>query len=369
MLTQDGAVSYLLKRELLSPAHVVEGDVVVEDISRRHHSYRITASQGPGYVLKQGVGQDRMLAVEREAAVYKLLGSGMPALSRYVPRLHAYDAREHVLVLELVDDSLNLREYHLRRGRFPTTLARLLGQALGALHRWTGNGAGEEQDVRLAADPPPWVFSLHRPRVDFLRECSSANLQVIQLIQRFPPFGDLLDGLSRQWRTEALVHRDIRWDNWIVARKQGPSDRSRLRLVDWELASAGDPCWDAGSVLADYLGFWLLSIPVTGELPPDRFLELARYPLEKMQPALRAFWEAYVREMGLGAATADEWLLRSTRYAAARLVQTAFEQMQMSVQLTGNVVCLLQLSLNMLQRPLEATLQLLGVPLRRLRLP
>ncbi len=53
--------------------------------------------------------------------------------------------------------------------------------------------------------------------------------------------------------------------------------------------------------------------------------------------------------------------MRATRYAAARLIQTGFEQMQHSTHLTGNLVCLLQLSLNIMSRPQEAMVQLLGI--------
>jgi hypothetical protein len=116
-------------------------------------------------------------------------------------------------------------------------------------------------------------------------------------------------------------------------------------------------------VFSNYLSFWLFSIPIMGEEPPDRFLELAPYPLERMQPAMRAYWQAYVRDMGLDAVTAKAWLLRAVKYGAARLVQTGFEHMHLSTQLTGNLVCLLQLSLNIMQRPHEAIAHLLGIPL------
>jgi aminoglycoside phosphotransferase (APT) family kinase protein len=156
------------------------------------------------------------------------------------------------------------------------------------------------------------------------------------------------------------VHGDIKWDNLLVARGEGGA--SRLKIVDWELARVGEPCWDVGSVFGDYLGFWLASIPITGEEPPDRFLQLARYPIEKMQPAMRSFWKAYAAGMGLTAEEQDEWLLRSVRYAAARLLQTAYEQSALTLKLTGNVICLLQLSLNILQRPTDAAGSLLGIP-------
>lgn len=65
---------------------------------------------------------------------------------------------------------------------------------------------------------------------------------------------------------------------------------------------------------------------------------------------------------GFDRAESAESLLRAVRYGAARLIQTAFEQTQRSAALTGNVVCLLHLSFNILQRPHEAAAQLLGLP-------
>jgi hypothetical protein len=50
------------------------------------------------------------------------------------------------------------------------------------------------------------------------------------------------------------------------------------------------------------------------------------------------------------------------RYAGARLVQTAYEQMRWEIELTADMIYLLQLSLNVLHRPLEAAVQLLGIP-------
>jgi aminoglycoside phosphotransferase (APT) family kinase protein len=135
-----------------------------------------------------------------------------------------------------------------------------------------------------------------------------------------------------------------------------------LIVVDWELAGPGDPDWDAGSMFGDYLNTWLQSIPMGGTDPFDTLLEHARYPLRIMQPAMRAFWEAYIRTRGFDLGTARARLVRATRYAAARLVQSAFEQSQVSAELGSGAVAAIQLSVNILQRPREAQVHLLGMP-------
>lgn len=115
----------------------------------------------------------------------------------------------------------------------------------------------------------PWILSIHHPHVSIFRNVSSANIQLIKILQQFPEFGKLLDELYQEWITKTLIHGDIKWDNCLVFASSGSRRMTRLKIVDWEFASMGDPCWAVGSVFSSYLSFWLLSIPITGEYPPQ----------------------------------------------------------------------------------------------------
>jgi hypothetical protein len=365
MLTPAEVVPYQLRHDLVRPETVVAGEVPVFDATRRNPNDKVGSAGSASYLVKQGVGPERAAMVDGEATVYRMLhGDGGPAgrrFGRYLPRLCLHDPADHVLVLELLREAQDLQAYHQRRGRCSRTLAAGLGRALGSLHRLPGSpGAGGAAAIPVR--PAPWVLAIHRPDLPLYHAASQANLRLIATIQRFPQFGGLLDALRGLWQPRALVHYDMKWENVLVA-PAGAHGRRTIKLIDWEAAGWGDPCWDAGSVFGEYLSFWLLSIPITGVDPPDRFLELARYPLPGIQPAMRRFWQAYVRQMRLDGEMERQWLLRSVCYAAARLVQTAFEQGQGAVQLTGNALCFLQVSLNMLQRPDEAAVHLLGIPL------
>jgi hypothetical protein len=369
--TQLEVAAYLLEHGLISAASIVEGDLDVADTSRRNRNFKVISEQGPSYLLKQGVGPGGNATVAHEAVVYEFLHSlaGDNGLNEYLPRYYGYNAKEQILVLELVRDAQDFREYHVHRGCFSTLLAKAMGRALATVHRLTRTHGNEISDGRIFAVQPPGVLSIHRPDPRIFLGASAANVELIKVVQRSPQFCRSLDELREAWRTETLVHSDIKWDNCVVFARPASNRKTRLKIVDWEAASIGDPCWDIGSVFSNYLSFWLLSIPITGEAAPGRFIELARYPLESMQPAMRSFWQTYARYMELDAATSGEWLLRAVKYGAARLVQTVYEQTQMSPQLTSNMVCLLQLSLNILQRPQEAIVHLLGLPLRQAYCP
>jgi hypothetical protein len=369
MLTQLEAVPYLLQTQLVSADSFVNGDLAVEDASRRSRNFKVISEHAPSYLLKQGIGPDGSATISHEAAIYELFWSDTAAdeLRCYLPRFYKYDSREHLLVLEFLRNAQDVKEYHTHRKRFSTAIASAMGKALGTLHSLMWREGKTSGDMEGLAYGPPWVLSLHHPAPRIFWHASSANVHIIKIIQQFPEFCALLDSLFAGWRIETFIHFDLRWDNWLVMESSDRRQKPGLKIVDWELAGRGDPCWDIGSVFSEYLSFWLLSIPVSGDIPPDRFPELARYPLSRMQPAIRSFWDAYVQRMNLDASRSHEWLLRSMKYAAARLVQTAFERMQIAMQLTGNTVCFLQLSLNILQQPEEAIVHLLGIPLQGMR--
>jgi thiamine kinase-like enzyme len=356
-LTAGSVAAYLLEKHLLTPREVVEDGLTIVEVSRRNRNFRVTNAGGVSYLLKQGVGTERALTVANEASAYESLHARLGAKSGqpFLPRQHLYDAENNVLVLQFLQDSENLREYHARIQRFPTAVARHLGFAVAAVH---GLASDFPNDANSHA---PWAFSaLQLPNVDILREISGSNIQLIKIIQEFPEFCELLDRLKAGWSRSCLIHGDLKWENCVVF-SQG-SRQKKVKLVDWELASVGDPCWDVGSIFADYLSYWVFSMPVSGDSDPGDFVKLAQWPVTKMQPAMNAFWQAYANELRLKDAERQDRLLRSVSYAGGRLVQTAFEHLQNSSYLTGPAVCLLQLSFNMMKRAPEAAVQLLGIP-------
>jgi aminoglycoside phosphotransferase (APT) family kinase protein len=281
-------------------------------------------------------------------------------LHRYLPQFFGHDPLRQLLVLGLVPGSQSLHDYHAARGHFSVTVARALGDALGHLHGI--RNLAEDDDKHPQIGRAPWVLSLHRPDLRTLQHLSSATIELVKTLQQIPDLCDHLDSLRLEWTATTLIHNDIRWDNCLVFAPPNTNRVTRLKLVDWELSGAGDPYWDIGCAFSEYLTFWVSSIPITGGTPPDRFLHLSRHPIEQMQPAMRSLWQAYMSRTGADPDASKGLLQRGVRYAAARLVQSAFERAQNSTWITSDVICLLQLSLNILQEPVGAAATLLGIP-------
>jgi aminoglycoside phosphotransferase (APT) family kinase protein len=362
MLNEAEVIPYLLTWKLITPKCVVDGNAAILDTSRRNHNFRVVSPDG-SYLLKQAVGLDSVGTISHEARVYRMLSSRSRRneFARHMPRFHAYDAEQHVLILELVQDAETLREQHERAGRTYAHTAEQVADALAALHRVTGfNGDGN----REALTRPSPVPSLHRPDLKIYRTISSAGLQLIKIAQGQQKLGELLDLLRKEWQAHSFMHGDVRADNFLIP-VESPSGRKRsLKIVDFEFTGLGDPAWDVGSVFAEYLSFWILSIPIIGGAGPERFLGLASCPLEKVQPCIRAFWRRYAASMGLEKSKSGQSLLAAVRYCGVRLLKMAFEMGVNSSSASGHLLCLVQVATNVLLEPEKAAVELLGIQFR-----
>jgi aminoglycoside phosphotransferase (APT) family kinase protein len=319
MLEQHEVAAYLLQRRLISRRSIVSGRLRIVDASSRNRNFRVSGAPGESYLLKQGIAADSAHTLANEVALYRRLAGS----ASWVPRLYGYDDARGVLVLEWIAGGLDL----LRRERVSPTLAAALGRVLAELHQVTP----DEEELRRDA---PWVLALHRPPLEALRYMSAASAELVKLLQADDAFAAALDELRDGWRTEALVHRDVKWANCIAHPPPGGARATRIALVDWEMAGWGDPGFDVGSAFGECLGFG---------------------------PAAQALWRAYVRARHLDEAAASGLLERSVRYAGARLVQTAYEHTQEVRSMSAAVEDDLRTARRMLVTPHDAATRLLGI--------
>lgn len=367
-LDAGNLVFYLAERRLLTLDSVVAGDFMVLEQSSRNRNFKVIRRRSPGYFLKQAPNRnpEYTRTLEREAACYRLAerqarGAGLGAL---LPRFHHYDPARFILVVELLPDAESLWERHLGARGFPLELAELQGRKLGAFHRQSAPSAADgSAPAELAAFERrlPWILSIHETHPRYLSQLSLGNSQLLEILQRYPEFPAALDALRRSWSFDSLIHGDIKWENLVLCRRDGAS-APELRVIDWEMADFGDACWDAGAVFQAYLSFWIFSLPLGGGMSLAQAAAASPFQMAEMRPALAAYWTSYARARKLGPAASRALLERSVTCAAARMIQTAYEGIQQSPQITPQALCQLQMSMNILREPGAAVRDLVGAP-------
>lgn len=349
MLEQSETAHYLLSLGLVKPRAILDEEIEVVDASRRNCVFIVAARDGPTYVVKQASPR-HAATLEHEAAVLRFL-AGAPQLTGLVPSLVHHDPAGARLVLRTPGGGRDWNEHH-RTGRFARTAARILGRTLGILHRIPADGI---EDLPAGVDRM-WALSLPEPPVDLLLDLSEAAQELVGRLQAGERLCDRLRQLSETAADDALVHGDLRWDNCLMVAVPPSRRRTRLLLVDWELAGPGAAAFDVGAVLAEYLRVWLASIPMVEPSDLPRLLPQAGRPLHAMQPAVGAFWAAY-----RGSNPRSPRLRRVIDLAAVRLLQTAVEQARGLAEVSAQVMAAVQVADHMLRGPEYAALALLGL--------
>ena len=341
VLEQSDIAHYLLSLGVVKPGAVMDDDFAVVDASRRNSVFLASTSSGPTLVVKQATAANAA-SLAHEAEILRVLARA-PELTLHVPAvLHEEPGR---LVLGTGGGA---RDWSDHQGRFPLIPARGLGRVLACLHQLAADfprGAGPIWGLQLPEPPHALVLELSIGAQDLLARIQASDYVCGRL-------AELRDAGSR----DALVHGDLRWENCLVLPAPGARRRTRVLLVDWELADRADPAFDIGSVVAEYLRVWVGSVPIVEAIDPGRFADRARHPLAAMRPAIQVFWTTY-RSLHPRSPALD----RVMEMTAVRLLQTAIERSQGLSAPTAHVVTLIQLADNLLRRPEEAALGLLGL--------
>jgi Phosphotransferase enzyme family len=368
IITIDNISHYLLQEKIIDIEAIVDGDLRLVDNSRKNRNVKVLTKHGTSLLVKQpNIGDMRSIAtIQREARFYDLIRTTpeLTNIQSIIPKFVSFDRKQNILIVEFVEDSQSLKEYfyNISSDRFPTEPSFILGNIMAVYHKVFKNWIGSKI-FSLFPRSYPSAFFIARPGPDIFSTLSPANLQLLKIIQRYPDILHHLSNLYNEWTTQTLIHGDIKWDNLIIKLNNNGDSQIGIKIVDWELCGIGDPCWDVGGAFQDFISFWLFSLPITGNEKPEQLIASAEYPLQNMKDSIRAFWRGYTKRAGIKGRQAHEFLYKSTKYCAARLIHKAYEFQQASSQISNTVIYILQTALNILNDIDNAIVQLLGIPL------
>ncbi len=312
------------------------------------------------FIKQPRATDDELIAgLEREALCYQIVQNHpeLAALAKLTPDFHEYDSVGRILILELLPQASDLRTGLQQTGEPMLQIAGSLGTELGLVHAATSGSVDQIPELARLTREPPWILGLHE--AGDARRFSRANLELVRILRRFKEFPRFCGELQQNMRTEALIHGDMKFGNWLLLHPNKAG--FELRLVDWERAHIGDPAWDVGGLLMSWLDLWISSMDFSGSRNSQESSEPARIPVETLQPAIEAFWISYREARGFSEQESADELLHSVRCCGARMIQTAFEASAEQDRMTRYAVTLLQVSLNILEDPGLAARALLGL--------
>lgn len=348
-------LDHLLAIGLVENESIVSGDLRITVDQVRNQIIMVRRENGDSYFIKRIVPSQPMAAetLAREAEFYQLVGNteSLIPVRGIVPKLVHYAPERHQLALELVENAKNLSAYFLEHQVVPESVCAKVGKAIATYGQSATNLAST--DAR-SQEQIPWILTLPKTGIASSMLISGGNSQLLALLRKYPEFHEHLNKLLDAWETRALVHGDMKWENCIVSPCNAEPSKMRLHIIDWEIVGLGDPLWDVGSFIQSFFTMWILS--TTAQSNASLETNSATETLKRMQPGMKAFLDAYADTSG----TTHDICGQALQFAAARIIQTAFETMLTSQQMSPSALQMLQLSTNIFSKPDDARQSLLG---------
>jgi len=303
---------WLDARGLLATKRVTK----ISPMSQRALASLIELDDGSALFIKQP------LPHRREGLLLTLLAArdDLRLIRGLLPSLLDYDAASNVMVIEGLTRHRSMRELCLSRPPEDGPLVRAVARGLSRLHT-ASKASGllaEDACPRHVENPVPTYGRLsptdlaHAPGVGF-----PAYLTAAQEIN------GALRSLRASWSPECLIHGDFKDDNIMVGLRAagGGSDQEpELTFIDWELGGWGDPLWDVGCMVGQFLYHWVASIRPSQERDFAAWVRNAAIPFAEVRGAASAFVSCYASEADRALTGPDECLTKIVQFAGLFLL-------------------------------------------------
>lgn len=343
LLNEFALCHYLLENGFINSGQAVDGRIVFTRHFRRNRNFKVLLNDENGFFVKQPKlpFYEKKNSLKREADVYWLAfnDQDFSGIKKHIPEFIHYDPEVQALITGLAEPAAHLDDFFSIANDYPAKIAHRQAEILAALHSITVSKVENKKSFSLFPKIPNWLFNIETDDDWWFGKKSPADLQLMDLIKLNVDFVKCILAAKEKWKTECLLHNDIRWANFLIR----DNDAEQIMLIDWELAGFGDPCWDIAGVLQSYFSNWILNF----NADPFQFL--------KMKPAITTFNNSYSELMKHTAETKRSNLLKSMEFTGVRIIQSCIENVSYKNDLDKSSVQLLQFAFNILKKPAQAS--------------
>ncbi|GAA4186193.1 hypothetical protein GCM10022288_09330 [Gryllotalpicola kribbensis] len=270
----------------------------VEPLHRRSLCYRVRLADGRSLFVKR---RSRSMA-ESLAASFAFERRLTEALAERRVRIPAEfltiaaDDDDEILVTEDLVGYASLAERRAEAGGTSEAWAHEVGRRLAMLHEATAGEAsadlidGDARVVTRARLPERLLAALSVVAPGPATSCSDGWVELLALVRH----AGLLRGLETAvacWEPRCVIHGDVAEDN--VQCTESTEAREPVVLVDWESAGYGDPRWDVGCLVGEFLGTWLLGLDFRDGTALTEWIENSAIPFTDVLGEIRAGLAGY----------------------------------------------------------------------------
>jgi hypothetical protein len=368
-LSSHNVIQYLEGAGLCSSEDGTSADS--ELLHGKNHNFVVTLPSNRKLLLKQERYEENhgfSHELFNEWLLHQLL-ERFPVLgniSAIASSLVHFDEENSILVRNYLSEYQELGSL-CRDGIFCNAIASEIGKSLASLHRTTYErreyrsfmATAPQGMIRYQFFNPAQGISTVAPEI--FGSTTSEALKFYVLNQRYESLEAAIADLASQWNPCCLTHNDLKLENILVHSSTENQSNSLVRLIDWEAASWGDPAFDLGTLIANYLLVWLESLVVDPTLELAESLQLAVIPVEMVQPAILALTRAYLRTFPMILEYRQDFVLRVVQFAGLAIINQLEETIKCKKHFDNAGICMLHVAKTLVTMPQQAVQTVFGV--------
>ncbi|MCC0175554.1 aminoglycoside phosphotransferase family protein [Waterburya agarophytonicola K14] len=289
-----------------------------------------------------------------------------------------YDRDNSIIVFNYLNNYCDLANFYDQHQIFPTAIATALGETLATIHRLTfkqnnyRDFLAKDSNYNLQKQPNLLKY-LSRIKPELIGKVGEDAFKFYRLYQREVVIGEAIAQLEKKWLPCCLTHRDFRLANILVSLScqaalneaelislSKRKDEAIIRIIDWERFSWGDPAFDLGTIIANYLKLWLGSLIVGTDIDIRTTLSLATTPLAFIQPSLVALTNSYLAAFPEITHHNSDFLTKAIQFAGYHLIELILAKIEYREPFDNTGICLLQIAKMLLCHPQESMMTVFG---------
>ena len=288
-------------------------------------------------------------------------------ISAIAPLVAHFDEENSIIIRNYLTEYIELASFYQNKLYYPEAIAVAIGTTLGMLHSATFNSQ-EYRNFMATAPQGQFRYQFYNPvqgigsiGPEIFGKIPTDALKFYVLYQYYESLEAAIAELANEWHPCCLTHNDLKFNNILVHSRWDQLDNCLVRLIDWEACAWGDPAFDLGTLVANYLGIWLHSLIVDPIIELEESLQLAVTPLEVLQPSMLALIRAYLNAYSMIVEYHRDFILRVIRFAGLVLIHQIQEMIQYRKYFDNAGICQLQVAKTLLTRPQESVLTIFGI--------
>ena len=279
-------------------------------------------------------------------------------------RIVSFDHNHGILVSEYLDEYDDLNDFYDQGNFFPAQIAALIGSSLATIHQSTFNNHQHRDFFCKALSMPEHYYpdKIMRIGPEIFNSISLDGIQFFVLFQRYESLREAMIEAIKSFTPCCLVHNDLKPANILLhTHWEDNPEASIIRFIDWEFSTWGDPAFDLGSLIANYLKIWLNSLVVSSSISITEALHLAGTPLEYIQPSMLEVIRSYLKQFPEILEAEPQFLKQVMRFSGLVLIQKIQTSIREKEPFDNTDLCMLQVAKSLLCNPKQSVQTIFGV--------